>query len=227
VPKCPTCRAQLFASRCEGVVVHVCPDGHGSLVEEEAIERIKRGRQRRWDPTVLGRLRAEAQSGDILDPIRCPKCLAADMQKVEIQAEGIAFHLDRCNACRAVWVDHGELELIQIKYQKEIDKRTPEDLAKAERLALAEFRFKRELDREDEDVQDWGRQIQLAGANGPFVGAALLAARAAQVCLEEGMKESWIPGRIALFVVAILCLAFALFMAWVVYEVGWHRAGVW
>jgi Zn-finger nucleic acid-binding protein len=218
VPKCPTCSLPLGVTRCEGVVIHLCPEGHGALVEDEALDQIKRGRRRQWDKSVTPAIRAEARAADTLATIRCPRCIVGTMTKREVQAEGIAFHLDRCEACHVIWVDRGELELIQMQYRKDMDNRSPEDLARTERKALAMFQLQQQMDREDEDAQNLGRSIYGAALNGPFVGAALLAARATRACLENGLEETRTGPRVFWIVIASICFAIAAGLVWVAYE---------
>jgi Zn-finger nucleic acid-binding protein len=221
--KCPKCHIPLCSLQYEGNLVHECPDGHGTLVEEPRLERIKKNRQRRWSADDGPRFEAEAMAADSSATIRCPRCLVADMEKRRISDGDTVFHLDRCNDCGLVWLDRGELELLQIQYKKEIDSRTPEDWARIERTAVAEMRFKEAVIADTEAVEGTCNTFgNVLGSDSPGMGllsVAVLAARISSECVQDGMGTRDPGRRVASFVSAFIFLAITIAILVLLYKI--------
>lgn len=83
----------------------------GVVGEEEYFARQEAERKRKlaeeWQAKLLAEEREQARS---LHSMKCPKC--------GMQLEEIAFgevRIDRCFSCEGLWLDKGELEVIQQK----------------------------------------------------------------------------------------------------------------
>jgi Zn-finger nucleic acid-binding protein len=198
--KCPTCHIPLCGIEYESCFIQICPDGHGALVDEYRLDRIKRTRQKKWSVGDDHRFAAEVLAADALGPVRCPKCLA-ETEKLKLSAGDVVFRVDRCKPCGVIWLDRGELELVQIAYEKELDGRTPEDWNRIERAATAQMQLKEQAIAEVEALQpndkpSLGGVLTSTGLgrySAPaslVLGAALMATQACGRCLQDGLGES-------------------------------------
>jgi Zn-finger nucleic acid-binding protein len=112
--KCPVCRVDLVPLDYEGVRLHHCPDCRGYLVAADRLKCIERG-----DRTSIDKLKAEAteefgaSSGDVL---QCPRCRLR-MRKQSLGLPVLDLDCDICSACDLVWLDGGELAMLQLSYQ--------------------------------------------------------------------------------------------------------------
>ena len=142
--KCPVCEVQLKSTPYEGVTVHLCPQCRGTLVEADRLRAIERRRERQWSEAELQAVATRVASSDGAPHRRCPRCLMF-MDRIDASWDACVFHLDRCEACKVIWLDPGELDLAQAKYEKEVDGRTPEDWARIERAAVAGMQLNEHL----------------------------------------------------------------------------------
>jgi Zn-finger nucleic acid-binding protein len=211
--KCPKCHIPLCGLEYEGNHIYECSEGHGTLVEEPRLDRIKKIRQREWDADDGPRFEAEVLAADSTAKIRCPRCLVADMEKRRIYAGNIAFHLDRCNDCGLVWLDRGELELLQIQYEKEVDGRTPADWARIEHSVVAEMRMKEAIAADTKSVEGTCNTIGYvlgSSASMGLLSVAVLAARASGACVQDGLETRDSGRRVASLVAAFIFLAITI-----------------
>lgn len=224
--KCPACQVPLCLIEYEGQTVHVCPDCRGALVQEPRLERIKRRRERKWSTEEEGRVAGEVAAADKTAWVRCPRCFGF-MEKLKVSGAGCAFHLDRCGACQLVWLDPGELELLQIQYEKEIDSRTPEDWKRIERMAVAQMEMKEQMEAENEEVAHVGADLASLplrfGALGLAAAIAGWAARNAVAGMEDPspVRRRWalIMAAVGISIVAVILL--------VVYYMGGPKWYLW
>ena len=222
--RCPVCEAQLKQTPYEGVPVHVCLECRGTLVEADRLHVIERRRQCRWSEAELREI-ASSVAADATARRRCPRCLMF-MDRIDASWGMCTFHLDRCEPCKAVWLDAGELELVQAAYEKEVDGRTPEDWARIERLAVADLKLKERLRTEDEEE---GREIAegALGANafleGPLAFAAFIA-RQAHRNIQDGLDEPSPPERQRLFFKAgiFILVGLLVYLLWYFFWPRWR-----
>ncbi len=174
---CPACDIPLCHVRYEGMPLHVCPDCGGTLVRRLRLGTIRRKQERTWTEAEKAELAARAAQNDRPLETRCPLCLQ-DMKKLLVRHGTVVFHPDRCDACDALWLDRGELELAQIVHEEERANLTEKELRDRERQALALIRIREGLvrDRPEDDPL----QIVPTGAGllaGPLgaAGAGVLA----------------------------------------------------
>ncbi len=112
--KCPKCDVPLTRVDYEGFPVMHCAECKGYLVPLDRLESIKRAPR-----TSQEQLKEEASSefaGDHSGSIRCPRC-HAPMEKERVDNPVLTLYLDRCEQCRLVWLDGGELALVQLAYE--------------------------------------------------------------------------------------------------------------
>jgi Zn-finger nucleic acid-binding protein len=96
----------------EAVSVLLCPKCHGFLVTKTALNSIEKNPEMK--ESVL-----KAETGDMSDTvgtIRCPKCHISMKKKPAPHA--LKFTIDVCESCSLIWLDHGELEALQIAFEK-------------------------------------------------------------------------------------------------------------
>ena len=212
--KCPKCQVPLCQIAYERQIVHVCPDCRGALVQEPRLERIKRRREQKWSAEEEDRIAGEVAAADKAGWVPCPRCLAY-MEKLKVSGAGHTFHLDRCGACQLVWLDPGELELLQIQYEKEIDSRTPEDWNRIERAAVAQMEMKEQMKAENEEVAHVGADLaslplQIVGPLGLAAPIAGWAARKAVEGMEDPspVRRRWalIAAAVGISIVAVILL---------------------
>ena len=175
---CPSCNIPLCRADYEDVTVHLCPDCRGALVEALRLGTIKRRRVRRWSAGERKSAASRALQSDQAETIRCPKCLGRMVKETVPLGEG-ALRVDRCDACRLFWFDAGELELVQMLYEKEQDGRTPEDWERLERAAVARMDLETEKGSAIPDTPWYSRRIGGVGGwggRGAWLGAGLLSA---------------------------------------------------
>ena len=144
--KCPACKVELERETYEDRPVFHCQQCRGYLVNHTQLRFIKGSRQRNEESLEQDAVRQSGTQGQ--EPVRCPKCLAATMNKKRMDMThlgGKPFQVDVCKACRLIWFDGGELAKLQLNYElsdKAIEElemqvqaasRTPQEQAEFER----------------------------------------------------------------------------------------------
>lgn len=96
----------------EGFAVEHCPECRGCLVSRMSREGIERARER-------GEAELAAESaefaGSTVGAVRCAQCLG--MMTREVTDTPPIFEIDRCAQCGSVWLDPGELAMLQSAYE--------------------------------------------------------------------------------------------------------------
>jgi Zn-finger nucleic acid-binding protein len=118
---CPLCQKPLAAIRYEGALVHTCNHCGGEFIGPDDLTAIINQREAIFgaalrelcdDHQPMFGVPADADQRDL----DCPACEGC-MQLVNYGGDsGIA--VDRCDTCGGVWLDHDELEKIQIIMEK-------------------------------------------------------------------------------------------------------------
>ena len=91
-----------------------CVECNGHLVALSRLERIKGSTEKSTDD-----LKNEASSdfkGDTIAQVKCPSC-HFPMEKQQIAVPVLRLYSDYCNGCSLMWLDGGELALLQLGYQ--------------------------------------------------------------------------------------------------------------
>lgn len=111
--RCPACQIDLSPQVYEDVHIHVCGQCGGTAVDISRLEQIKRR------PTVpeneLGAAAQQVYVGDSVEPVRCPAC-RAHMTRTQVAFNEQSIGIDTCKSCACIWLDPGELELIQLAF---------------------------------------------------------------------------------------------------------------
>lgn len=107
--KCPACPDSLSRYRCEPVTLDVCHEGCGGIwfdrSELEQLEALS-------SPPSLRILANKNRVVDFSRPRTCPKCPGHHLTRLHhdtIQQ----LELDECSQCGGMWVDLGELQVLQ------------------------------------------------------------------------------------------------------------------
>lgn len=166
---CPNCGTPLVRTAYEGIAIDGCSRCRGEWLDSEELGKITRLREVKFDPQ-LRRAAAEAASlqGVPVEErerrVICPKCYVP-MDPVNYGG-GSGIVVDRCPECGGFWLDHKELEGVQVVVEGWEDA-LPEDLARhSERLHDVALGIE-VLDETDEI-----RESRLP-AIGPFINACV------------------------------------------------------
>jgi len=143
--RCPVCDIPLCVMRYEHVLVRFCPDCRGMLVEEPRLAVIKKRRGHTWSTDAKRRIWRQVLRAEEQTEVRCPRCLMP-MDTTRLETPDGSFCLDRCDRCHLIWFDAGELEAVQIQYEKRLDGRTPEAWDRIERLAVSQIEHRRQTE---------------------------------------------------------------------------------
>jgi heat shock protein HtpX len=125
---CPDCRKWLIVQGYEGLFLWRCAFCNGLLVEEEKLPRIFARREKGFPERVqriAALMDAEAKKTHphfnvIVDIPRlrpCPKCGRDMVHKFYSYAYHI--EIDECQACKLIWFDPDELEILQCMIEME------------------------------------------------------------------------------------------------------------
>jgi Zn-finger nucleic acid-binding protein len=96
----------------EAFVLHRCSECGGNLVAYHRLELIERRRDR-----TVEQLKQEVETyfkEDSHERLRCPRCRSSMTKGLE---RGRLFSIDWCQGCSLVWLDGGELAMLQLRYQ--------------------------------------------------------------------------------------------------------------
>lgn len=101
----------------EGATIHTCDDSGGEFIGPEALAHIVRTQEEQFEETLHQALadsnpRAGIDASEIERQFSCPGC-GGQMHIINYAGDS-GVHLDRCHECGGVWLDHHELEKIQI-----------------------------------------------------------------------------------------------------------------
>lgn len=112
--KCPVCDVGLVGVEYEGFRVMQCESCGGHLVPLQRLESIKRIDERSEDE-----LKAEATGkfvASTAEVVKCPRC-RLPMRKQSADLPVMELETDVCRSCSLVWLDGGELALLQLAHQ--------------------------------------------------------------------------------------------------------------
>ncbi len=119
--RCPECQAELSEERYEGMRIFACRSCGGEFVGAEELMRIIETREERFDPQLLEELADRepvygVPSDSVDRQVICPAC--ENPMGVVNYAGDSEVLVDKCGACGGVWLDHEELEKVQILMEK-------------------------------------------------------------------------------------------------------------
>ena len=138
--QCPQCATALQATVYEGVPMHTCEGCGGEFMGGEELARIVKHRRERFTPQMRGQLadRKPAFGGLGTEPDRvlaCPAC--GNTMKIANYGGDTGIFVDRCGICSGLWLDHEELEKVQIVMEQWADEAQPQIKAIAGELEKA------------------------------------------------------------------------------------------
>jgi len=130
--QCPSCRHSLRTIDYEGIAIDLCDGCHGQWLDSGELRHIIKAREVRFDAeSRRAAVEATKMQGVALEDIDrtliCPKC-DMDMTPVNFGGDS-SIIIDRCHSCRGVWLEHGELDAIQMVAESWEDN-LPNDLAR-------------------------------------------------------------------------------------------------
>jgi len=97
----------------EGINIHRCEKCHGAMVQFERLKAIE-ARREKSEEDLLNEVASAGE--DSRHPIRCGSCLST-MEKRRKKMGSSSFYIDRCQKCRMIWFDPGELAKWQVVYE--------------------------------------------------------------------------------------------------------------
>ncbi len=137
---CPQCAAGLQATVYEGVPIHTCNTCGGEFVGGEEFRRIVDNRNERFDAAIQEEMAAckpsfGTPSSQPDRSLPCPAC--GQPMTVANYAGDSGIFVDRCEVCSGLWLDHAELEKVQIVMERWADEAKPQIQALAGKLEMA------------------------------------------------------------------------------------------
>jgi len=111
----------------EGVRVYRCQQSGGEFLSADALAHVARSREEQFCPALVEEIEAHAPTFGVPEEARARQ-LACPIDGTPMQvinyAGDTSVIVDRCPDCGSIWLDHGELEHLQIileKYDAESD----------------------------------------------------------------------------------------------------------
>ena len=115
--QCPNCQHQLRTIEYEGIAIETCSSCEGEWLDADELGKINRCREVKFDVEAR---RAIAESTtitgvvlkDVDRDLICPKC-GGTTDALNFGGDS-GIILDRCTSCNGFWLDHNELEKVQM-----------------------------------------------------------------------------------------------------------------
>jgi uncharacterized protein len=120
--RCPRCRSELRQLTWEAdIAVDQCVSCRGIWLDKGELERIQETIERDYSE-ALGRISVIAQAYELARQkaavgIRCPRCDRELYQKEYGYCSQIL--IDLCPDCAGIWLDRGELEALEMFFERE------------------------------------------------------------------------------------------------------------
>lgn len=146
---CPQCSSPLQQTVYEDVPIHACDSCGGEFIGGEKLGQIVRTRQEQFSPQLMSMLAEHRPTfgGADSQPQRslcCPGC-GEPMSVVNYGGDSGVF-VDRCESCDGLWLDHQELEKVQIVMERWADEALQKLQAVAGELEMARSRARHNTD---------------------------------------------------------------------------------
>jgi len=114
--KCPVCGEVLVRLEYEGTMVQWCPECKGHLIDISTVERIKRTEHLSTEELLEQAEQSAKPNSE--HTLKCPRCYI-DMKKRTESFPDLEVMVDYCNGCKLIWLDGGELALLQLGYESD------------------------------------------------------------------------------------------------------------
>jgi Zn-finger nucleic acid-binding protein len=138
---CPLCNIVMLRVKYEGLPAFKCDRCKGYLLEAPRLKGIERNVQTP-EEKLIEEAREEYHE-DSRKRIECPKCKGY-MKKTRTPPPAEIL-IDTCERCRLVWLDGGELAILQLQYEMSRKGEEEEELRKR----VTEMRGRRRKDFEE------------------------------------------------------------------------------
>ena len=122
---CPCCYVPLERVRYESLPVFQCPVCEGYLVTESRLEAIRRRGE--YDTEELERQAASHVEVERDGRLPCAQCFSL-MDREEVRG---AVVMDVCRGCGVVWLDTGEIAVVQLLHESTDNYRSQKQLRDA------------------------------------------------------------------------------------------------
>ena len=126
--KCPDCMNELKVAKLKGISIHECLKCKGKWFErnELMLAKNKADGSLSWlDFDPFGK---DAEKLSFVSVGKqCPQC-KKEMQSLTYNQSKVV--IDKCQSCKGVWLNHGELEKIIRYLKKVVDSKSAKDLSK-------------------------------------------------------------------------------------------------
>ena len=116
---CPSCKVEMEQRKYEGVTVDRCSQCEGVWLDYGELRLIATIRERKFTEEELdAAMKADSRRTEE-SPVLCPKC-DRPMEK----RESYDTVVDMCPQRHGIWLDKGELERIQIRWEQQGKRRS-------------------------------------------------------------------------------------------------------
>ncbi len=114
---CPVCQLDMQPRTYEGQLISHCPNCDGNWLGRSQLKHVINTRTVQFDMQLARSLALTAPSRHIASKeldrlLSCPAC-NLDLQTRKY-ADDSAITVNRCDTCEGVWLDRGELEMVQM-----------------------------------------------------------------------------------------------------------------
>jgi len=127
---CPLCHRPMREAEYEGVLIQLCDRCGGEFVGSRELAHIVQTRERRFpdvNQEILAQIKPQfgVPAAEKERMLACPQC-GEQMQVVNYCGDS-GIYVDRCGRCGGVWLDHEELENVQVLMEQWADE-APEQI---------------------------------------------------------------------------------------------------
>ena len=150
--RCPICNVRTDRLEYEGVRVRQCPQCSGYWVTPMSVRRIMHEREQSWPEAVQRKFIEIADASDTRRRLTCPTC-REPMRKESFKGWR-EITIDQCPTCKAIWLDPGELEKIQIFWEYFRDHPEQTNWDALERQAALESELVRRKEQLKQQIED-------------------------------------------------------------------------
>lgn len=172
--RCPVCKIQTAPTSYEGIRIQNCPGCGGYWLDAAQLETVVKKREFELPPAVQEKMLDIAAESDTKKTLACMMC-GTLMKKLPFRLFPEVV-LDHCPKCAGIWCDKGELEKVQILWERYQD--DPQSLPNPEaRARMAELDGQMRLEGEKlkermRDLKDTADAANYGGGDWRLYGSA-------------------------------------------------------
>lgn len=158
MPRCPGCFTLMTREKVGTVNVHACPGCFGKWMQDVSLQRLVQQPQEGNDAAVsLQDIAAVVAESNTTKKLHCPTC-PNDLEKDRFHPL-IPVEIDRCPKCKGIYLDVGELPLLQHLWTELQNSDDPQIVRLRDKIAG--INLDRELRRQD--IQDQVEEMARMG----------------------------------------------------------------